>query len=151
MNTKVKFFVILALSAAVLSAGIIPEKLCCIAGEYQGSHTSVPGRGCPPPTTQTFSMSLKQGIGCNANIWGTIIDEEHVVNKFQGKLTRGPRGCCVIKGKFGAPGHVTTFSGTICRVLVLGVWKWKVVNGTAEEEYSGVGCKHTSTWEMTQI
>jgi hypothetical protein len=154
MNNKVKFIAwlaILALAASGLLAQVIPEKLCCIAGNYRGSHTSAAGLGCPPPVTETFSMSLKQGINCNAEIWGTIIDAAGVVNNFKGKLTRGPRGCCVMNGKFGLPGHVTTFTGTICKVLILGVWKWRVTNGTAAEEYSGIGCKHTSTWEMTQI
>ncbi len=154
MNNKAKFIAlsaILALAAAGLLAQVFPAKMCCIAGNYRGSHTSDAGPGCPPPVTETFAMTMNQGIGCAAEIWGTITDAAGVVNHFKGKLTRGPRGCCVIKGKFGSPGHMTTFTGAICKVLIQGVWKWRVTKGTAAEEYSGVGCKHTSTWEMTQI
>jgi hypothetical protein len=154
MNKKLKLLVlltVLSMFALGLPAQASPVKMCCIAGEYSGSHTSDASLGCPPSVTETFTMSLKQGIGCNTNIWGKITDAAGVVNTFNGYLTRGPRGCCVIHGKFGTPGHVTKFTGTICKIMIMGAWKWVVKDGTAAEEYSGVGCKHTSTWKMRQI
>jgi hypothetical protein len=149
MNNKMKRLVlltVLTVFACGLSAQVITEKLCCVAGNYNGSHISDPGPNCPVPKSEPFSMTIKQGIGCAANIWGTTTDAAGVVQNFTGTLTRGPRGCCVINGKFGKPGHVTTFTGTLC--LKLGKWQAK---GTSAETYSGSGCKHTGTWEMKQI
>lgn len=149
MNQKTKlavlFTILLAVVVMGLTAQVIPVRLCCVAGEYRGSHIADNGPNCPVPKSETFSMSVKQGIRCTANVWGTITDAAGVVQNFTGTLTPGPRGCCVINGKFGAPGHVTTFTGTFCQHL--GKWQAK---GTYAETYSGSGCKHTGTWEMKQ-
>jgi len=149
MNKKAKLLIlltVLALSVSGLPAQVLPVKLCCVAGEYRGSHINNQLPNCPVPQSETFSMTLKQGIGCGANVWGTILSPSGEIQNFNGTLTRGARGCCVITAKFGTRGHVTTFTGTLC--MRLGKWQAK---GTYTEINSSDPCKKSGTWEMKQI
>ena len=149
MNNKVKFIVrlsILALAAVGLLAQVIPVRLCCITGEYNGSNIHKQLPNCPPAQSETFSMTVKQGIGCTANVWGTILSPSGEVQNFTGTLARGLRGCCVLTARFGTRPHVTTFTGTFC--LRGGKWQAK---GTYSETGSSDPCKQSGTWEMKQI
>jgi hypothetical protein len=149
MNKKTKPFILLAAMIMIASgvpAQVLPVKLCCVAGEYKGSHVNNQLPNCPVPQSETFSMTLKQGIGCSANVWGTIVSPSGEINNFTGTLTSGPRGCCVLTAKFGTRGHVTTFTGTFC--LRLGKWQAK---GTYTEINNSDPCKKGGTWAIKQI
>ncbi|MCJ7525087.1 MAG: hypothetical protein MUP71_07655 [Candidatus Aminicenantes bacterium] len=154
MNRKVKIYVcfsvlllIVAVIPALVQAQILPLKLCCIAGNYEGTHKPNAEPNCPVPKSEVFYMTIKQGKGCSADVWGTITDIAGVVQNFTGTLTHSRiRGCCVLKASFGAPGHVTKITGTFC--MRLGKWRAK---GTYKEVDGGSPCRHGGTWEMKQI
>lgn len=81
MNRKVKIYVcfsvlllIVAVIPALVQAQILPLKLCCIAGNYEGTHKPNAEPNCPVPKSEVFYMTVKQGKGCAAAVWGTITD-----------------------------------------------------------------------------
>jgi len=137
---------ILAVACAVLQAQVVPVRLCCVAGDYRGSHINNQLPNCPPAQSETFSMTIKQGLGCTAAVWGTIVSPSGEIQNFKGTLTLGLRGCCVLNASFGERGHVTRFKGTFCRRL----GKW-LAKGTYSETNSSDPCKKSGTWEMTQV
>lgn len=152
MNKKAKWLV-LATAMAALAAGLtargLPLKMCCVAGEYKGSHILDPLANCPVPASETFTMTIKQAAGCGANVWGSIVDASGNVRDFVGTLSRGLRGCCNIEAKFTDPhpaGHVIKMTGTLC--MALGKWRGK---GTYVEVNSGDPCKKTGSWKLQQI
>jgi len=152
MNKRAKQLV-LSMALAVLVAGlpaqVIPLKLCCLAGEYKGSHILDQLANCPVPASETFAMTIYQAKGCGANVWGKIVDSAGNVRDFVGTLSRGLRGCCNIEAKFSDPhpaGHVIKMTGTMC--LNLGKWRGK---GTYVEMNSGDPCKKTGSWKLQQI
>jgi len=129
-----------------MQAQIHPLRLCCVSGEYAGSHVNNPMPNCPPPKSEKFTMTLKQGVNCAENVWGTITGPPGDVNNFTGTLRRGLRGCCVLTASFGTRGHVTTFTGTFCQRM--GKWYAK---GTYTETGSSDPCKVAGTWEANSI
>lgn len=149
MNKRAKRL-ILSIALTVLVIGlpgqVIPLKMCCVAGNYKGSHINDQLPNCPIPKSETFSLAMMQSNHCGENVWGTITSPSGGVQNFTGTLTRGARGCCVLTAKFGTHGHVTTFTGSLC--LRLGKWQAK---GTYIEIGSGDPCKKTGTWGMKQI
>jgi hypothetical protein len=131
-----------------LGAATTPAKLCCVAGEYRGSQTANQLPNCPPPKAETFTMTIKQAVGCGADVWGTITDASGHVNNFKGTLRPGPRGCCVLDGNFSdpaRPGHLVKFTGTMCRTA----GKWHAT-GTFTEVNSGDPCKKGGVWKIVQ-
>ena len=152
MNSKMKlvaFLAIAAVAAAGLAAqGILP-RLCCVAGEYTGSHILDPLPNCPAPASESFTMSLYQETGCGAKVWGKIVDRAGNVREFKGTLSLGPRGCCKFTASFSDPhpvGHVIEMTGLFCRVA--GKWGAK---GTYKEINSGDPCRKTGTWHIRRI
>jgi hypothetical protein len=153
MNKHVKL--VLGLAVLLLAIGGMlsavqrqfpPVKLCCVAGNYRGTHICNPLPNCPVPQSETFSMTIMQGLNCGSDVWGTILSASGEVQNFKGTLTRGIRGCCVLTASFGKPGNVTTFTGTFC--LKLGKW---VAKGTYSEPGNGNPCKQSGTWGVKQI
>ena len=152
MNSRAKrlvFSIALAMMVAGLPAQVLPLKLCCVAGEYKGSHVLDQMANCPVPASESFTMTLLQAKGCGASVWGKIVDAAGNVRDFVGTLSRGPRGCCKFQAKFSDPhpaGHVITLTGTFC--MTLGKWRGK---GTYVEVNSGDPCKKTGSWKLEQI
>jgi len=156
MNKKTKLTIGLAI-VALVSAGFsawLPAqtplaRMCCVAGEYNGSQINKQLPNCPVPKSESFTMTLVQAKGCGSDVWGKIVGPSGVVNEFKGTLSRARRGCCVISASFsdpGHPGHLVTFKGTFCKVL--GKWQAK---GTYSETNSSDPCKQGGTWEIKQI
>jgi hypothetical protein len=141
--------VFLAAVAAVLSAQIVPIRLCCIAGNYSGSHIHNPLPNCPLPQSEAITMTISQSRGCGADVWGTITGPSGDVNAFKGTLSRGLRGCCVLNASFSSPGHpehVVTLKGSFC--MKMGKWTAK---GTYTEINSSDPCKQSGSWQIKQI
>jgi hypothetical protein len=133
--------------ATWLPAQVAPGKLCCIAGEYQGSNRADQLPRCPVPTPDAFTMAIGQSRECGSDVSGRITDAEGHVNPFTGTLTRGQKGCCVLTASFsdpGQPGHVV-ITGTFCKSGK----KWSA-KGTYTEPNSSDPCKVKGTWKVTQ-
>ncbi len=124
------------------------EKICCVAGTYDGFQIPFSKPNCPPPTKQTFTMIVEQGKPCTADIQGKITDSAGVVSGWTGTLRPATRpDCCLIEGSFLTPsGNTVVFKGTIC--LKRGKWEAK---GTWEERKASDPCKGGGTWEMSQV
>jgi len=100
------------------------------------------------PKPEAFTMTISQANGCGADVWGRISDSSGHVSEFKGTLTRGLRGCCVLKASFsdpGHPGHVVNFTGEFCKHGT--TWQ---ASGTYTETNSGDPCKTKGTWKVTQ-
>lgn len=154
MNKEIKKVFLLALTVFLIAGlfSVVPlqgqiKKLCCIAGNYEGSQINTVRPNCPPPVKEKFTMVIKQKEPCTAVIGGTITDAAGAVSSWSGTLSRGLRGCCVLEGSFLTPsGNTVKFKGQIC--LLLGKWK---VKGTWEEIGSSDPCRGSGTWEATRI
>ncbi|HVN77289.1 MAG TPA: hypothetical protein VMT19_13305 [Thermoanaerobaculaceae bacterium] len=140
--------------AAWLPGQVLAKKVCCIAGNYRGSQAPNPLPNCPPPKTESFSMTISQGPviqGCGTDVWGDITDASGHVNHFKGTLRAGERGCCIIDASFsdpGHPGHLVKFTGTFCQDPAMHKWHAK---GTFTEANSGDPCKKGGVWKIDQI
>jgi hypothetical protein len=153
MNKKFKAIFMSAsffLVAVLLSVSSLPAlggRLCCVAGKYEGFQLNYAKPNCPTPEKQLFTMVIKQGVPCAADVGGTITDSAGLVNNWTGTLSSGLRGCCVLEGSFLTPsGHTVKFRGTLC--LRLGKWH---ASGTWAEIKSLDPCKGSGTWKMSQI
>ena len=116
--------------------------LCCVQGEYRGTHTDTKSRTCTNPKTEDFTLVMKQEANCGAKVWGTITGPSGPAQNFTGTLAKGVRPCCTIELAMTNPtdSEQTKISGTIC-------WKngkW-VGSGTYK---SSSGC--AGTWKMTK-
>ncbi len=139
---------IVMLAAAGLEAQDIGLKMCCVAGEYSGSHVLDQLPKCPVPESESFKLSLFQARECGAEVRGKIVAASGHVSEFKGTLGRGAGGCCTFKASFPdaePAGHVVEMKGTIC--LVDGKWRAK---GTYTETNSGDPCRKTGTWQFRQ-
>ncbi|MBN2345152.1 MAG: hypothetical protein JXO51_02100 [Candidatus Aminicenantes bacterium] len=144
-RSSVILLAVLLLSFAFLQ--VLPAKVCCVAGKYEGFQLHYAKPNCPPPVKQAFTMVIKQLKPCAAAIGGTVTDSSGVVSNWTGTLSLGLRRCCRLEGSFITPsGNTVKFRGTIC--LKLGKWQAK---GTWEEIGSTDPCKGSGTWEMTHI
>ena len=136
-------------TAAWLPAQTPKGKLCCIGGTYSGTNQANAMRGCPAPVKEPFTMTIRQSLGCGAEVKGTITGASGDVNSYTGTLTAGQRRCCVLTGSFSDsshPGHVVNFTGTFC----LGADKKWHAKGTFTEVNSGDPCKTGGTWQVSQ-
>jgi len=117
--------------------------LCCVRGQYRGTHTDTKSRTCTNPKSEQFTLSMEQDGNCGSKIWGTITSTTGPVQSFTGTLGMGMRPCCTIEITMTNPknGEQSKISGTIC---------WKDKNWVASGTYMGPsGC--TGTWTMTRI
>lgn len=156
------------LATAITSKDLkISKKLCCIAGNYQGSYQDTASLTCTSPNKGTFTMVLNQESKCGQKIWGTITSEDGTVQKFSGTVSSAANGCCKIQLKVFMPmkpltqtkpavqlssekptvmslkkPETTEVEGIICRKK----GKWTVENGTYK---SSEGC--SGVWSMTQL
>lgn len=152
MKSKMKLLAaatIVVLAAAGLAAQVIDKKLCCVAGEYSGSHVLDQLPNCPVPEKESFTLTMYQAKECSADVQGKIVDASGHVSEFKGTLGPGSKGCCTFKASFSDPqpvGHIVEMKGTICKVG--GKWQAK---GTYTETNSGDPCKKTGTWQFQQI
>ncbi len=126
-----------------------PEKPCCVAGEYKGSQIHAQLPNCPPPQSETFTLSLVQGRDCGPAVSGKIVNAGGDVIEFKGTITPGLRGCCNFVASFQSPGHpenIVTLKGTFCRRML----KWHA-QGTYTESKSENPCNAKGKWEMSQV
>jgi hypothetical protein len=153
MNHGFKTVSMIALCALIVGLSSVTlsqaqeRKLCCVAGEYEGFQINYAKPNCPVPVKEKFKMLIKQVAPCTADVGGTITDPAGTVNTWNGTLSRGLRGCCLLEASFLTPsGNTVKFKGTIC--MKSGKWH---AEGTWEEIGSTDRCKGSGTWQITQI
>jgi hypothetical protein len=152
MNKRVKrlgFTMVLAMLVISLPAQMIPLKMCCIAGTYNGSQIHDPLPNCPAQVKEAFTMVIVQGRGCGAEVKGSITDTTGNTFSFNGALSKAPGGCCVFSASFADPAHpgyLVTLTGTFC--LRLGKWHAK---GTYKETNNSDPCKKSGAWQIQQV
>ena len=116
--------------------------LCCVQGEYRGTHTDTKNRACTNPKSEDLTLVMKQEPDCGAKVRGTITGASGPPQDFTGTLAKGFRPCCTIE--LTMANHTnrdrTKISGTIC---------WKNGEWVGSGTYtSSSGC--AGTWKMTK-